>query len=56
MTLTSATFFGTPSLKPVNENKGNMRWGTTDEQLLHHSHRKKANKAWEKQTTNSNSN
>ena len=41
MTLTSATFFGTPSLKPVNENKGNMRWGTTDEQLLHHSHRKK---------------
>ena len=41
MTLTSATFFGTPSLKPVNENKANMRWGTTDEQLLHHSHRKK---------------
>ena len=41
MTLTSATFFGTPSLKPVNENKANMRWGTTDERLLHHSHRKK---------------
>ena len=41
MTLTSATFFGTPSLKPVNENKANMRWGTTDEQLLHYSHRKK---------------
>ena len=41
MTLTSATFFGTPSLKPVNENNANMRWGTTDEQLLHHSHRKK---------------
>ena len=41
MTLTLATFFGTPSLKPVNENKANMRWGTTDEQLLHDSHRKK---------------
>ena len=41
MTLTSATFFGTPSLKPDNENKANIRWGTTDEQLLHHPHRKK---------------
>ena len=46
MTLSSATFFGTPSLKSVKENKGNMRWGTTDERLLHyhsyvHSHRKK---------------
>ena len=41
MTLTSASFFGTPSLKPVNENKANIRWGTTDEQLLHYSHRKK---------------
>ena len=41
MTLTSATFFGSPSLKPVNENKANMRWGTTDEQLLRHSHGKK---------------
>ena len=39
--MTSATFFGTPSLKAVNENKANMRWGTTDEQLLHYSHRKK---------------
>ena len=28
-------------LKPVNENRANMRWGTTDEQLLHHSQRKK---------------
>ena len=41
MTLASATFFGTPLLKPVNENKANMRWGTPDEQLLHYSHRKK---------------
>ena len=41
MTLTSATFFATPSLKAVNENKANMRRGTTDEQLLHYSHRKK---------------
>ena len=41
MKLTSATFFGTPSLKAVNENKANMRRGTTDEQLLHYLHRKK---------------
>lgn len=39
--LTSATFFGTSSLKPVNENKANMSWDTTEEQLLHYSRRKK---------------
>ena len=40
---------GTPSLKPVNENKGNMRWGTTDGQLLHHSHRKKPTRRGKKE-------